>query len=459
MLTLTSLTEVNAVDNNSHSLSFVAARKGNEESLKCLLDRGANPNFTVILETSINHVYGFQKSHDPFYSGHNIVQICKYVYFCGYNILQIAAQNGHQSVVKMLLDRHKNLAYVENDMHLNAFNLAVENGHFEIMNMFLKMNSSLADIISLYQASKNGYQHIVQTLLSYGVIYQCVPCNGTFDWLLLLSNRKQQRAKINNIKLEYGTFPIKTYFHDDWRLITCETALNAAVRKGHLHVVNILMKEEDNALRCTTYNGKTPLMTAVKYNQTEIFKILHYKNSTMSLKCEHSFNIFDIYFQSKLDISERAGLITERCPSGASVVHLLAMHGNSDMLSFMYQSGFSDWDLTDTENATPLHYAFCHNTNFFITAAHELKLNFTARTLNMSTIFHSAAICKGLSLYQNSRNDYKYKLNVTDVVDKDGRSILHYSMLMPLDKDGRVRQGKIWRRWNNMVHFCRVFRF
>jgi hypothetical protein len=56
-----------------------------------------------------------------FYSGHNIVQICKYVYFCGYNILQIAAQNGHQSVVKMLLDRHKRLAYVENDMHLNAF--------------------------------------------------------------------------------------------------------------------------------------------------------------------------------------------------------------------------------------------------------------------------------------------------------------------------------------------------
>jgi hypothetical protein len=72
-------------------------------------------------------------------------------------------------------------------------------------------------------------------------------------------------------------------------------------------------------------------------------------------------------------------------------------------------------------------------------AAHKLKLNFTARTLNMSTIFHSAAICKVLSLYQNSRNDYKYKLNVPDVVDKDGRSILHYSMLMPLDKDGRVR--------------------
>ena len=443
MLTLTNLKEVNAVDNNSHSLSFVAARQGNEESLKCLLDRGANPNFTVILETSINHVDGFQNSHGPFYSGHNIVQICKYVYFCGYNILQIAAQNGHQRVVKMLLDRHKNLAYVENDMHLNAFHLAVENGHFEIMNMFLNMNSSLADIISLYQASKNGYLNIVQTLLSYGVIDKCVPCNDTFYWLPLLSMRKQQGVKINNIKTEYGTLPVKTYFYDDWRLITCETALNAAVRNGHLEVVNILMKEEDNALRCTTYDGKTPLMTAVRYNQTEIFKLLHYKNSTMSLKCEHSFNILDIYFQAKLDISERAELITERCPSGASVVHLLAMHGNFDMLVFMYESGFADWDLKDTDNATPLHYAFCHNTNFFIKAAHELKLNFTARTLNMSTIFHSAAICKALSLYKNSRNDYKYKLNVPDVVDKDGRSILHYSMLMPLDKDGRVRQGKI----------------
>jgi ankyrin repeat protein len=443
MLTLTNLNEVNEIDNNNHSLSFAAARQGNEESLRCLLDRGANQNFTVILETSINNVDSFQKSHDPFYSGHNIVQICKYVFFCGYNILQIAAQNGHQSVVKMLLDRHKRLAYVENDMHLNAFHLAVENGHFEIMNMFLKMNSSLADIISLYQASKNGNKNIVQTLLSYGVIDQCVPFNGTFYWLPLLSNRKQQRAKINNVRTEYGTVSIKTYFYDDWRLITCETALNAAVRKGHLDVVDILMKEENNALRCTTYDGKTPLMTAVRYNQTEIFKLLHYNNSMMSLKCEHSFNIFDIYFQSKLDISERAELITERCPSGASVVHLLAMHGNFDMLLFMYQSGFSDWDLRDTDNATPLHYAFCHNTDFFIMAAHELRLNFTTRTLNMSTIFHSAAICKGLSLYQHSRNDYKYKLNVTDVVDKDGRSILHYSMLMPLEKDGRVRQGKI----------------
>jgi ankyrin repeat protein len=42
VLTLTNLKEVNAVDNNSHSLSFVAARQGNAESLKCLLDRGAN---------------------------------------------------------------------------------------------------------------------------------------------------------------------------------------------------------------------------------------------------------------------------------------------------------------------------------------------------------------------------------------------------------------------------------
>jgi ankyrin repeat protein len=37
--------------------------------------------------------------------------------------------------------------------------------------------------------------------------------------------------------------------------------------------VNILMKEEDNALRCTTYDGKTPLMTAVRYNRTEIFQV------------------------------------------------------------------------------------------------------------------------------------------------------------------------------------------
>jgi ankyrin repeat protein len=68
VLTLTNLNEVNAVDKNSHSLSFVAARQGNEESLKYLLYRGANPNFTVILETSIHNVDSFQKSPHLFYS-------------------------------------------------------------------------------------------------------------------------------------------------------------------------------------------------------------------------------------------------------------------------------------------------------------------------------------------------------------------------------------------------------
>jgi hypothetical protein len=91
-----------------------------------------------------------------------------------------------------------------------------------------------------------------------------------------------------------------------------------------------------------------------------------------------------------------------------------------------------------------MHFVTIQITNFFIGAAQALKLNFTVRTLNMSTIFHSAAICKSISLYVHSRKYEEYiKPNVPDVVDKDGRSILHYSMLMPLDKDGHVMQGKI----------------
>jgi hypothetical protein len=43
----------------------------------------------------------------------------------------------------------------------------------------------------------------------------------------------------------------------------------------------------------------------------------------------------------------------------------------------------------------------------------------------------------------DSMSEFPCIANKTDVVDKDGRSILHYSMLMPLDKDGRVRQRKI----------------
>lgn len=78
----------------------------------------------------------------------------------------------------------------------------------------------------------------------------------------------------------------------------------------------------------------------------------------------HAFDF--LLLRSKLDLSEKLFLTDEQCPVGANVAHVIAMHGNYDMMVFMHNNGFSDWEQRDTDQATPLHYAFCHCNYDFI---------------------------------------------------------------------------------------------
>ncbi|XP_052106658.1 uncharacterized protein LOC127739106 [Mytilus californianus] len=215
----------------------------------------------------------------------------------------------------------------ENDMHLNAFHLAVEHGQLDIVKLLLNYNKSFADTHSLYKASEKGHTQILKLLLDTGSKDECLPCNGMFYWLPLLSNRQQQTIKFDKIRSGLTLnqdVHIKTFFYDDWRLIICETALNTAVRNGHLEIVKKLLREKFSAINCTTYDGKTPLMTAVRYNRTDIFYHLYLNGANLTTKCVHSFNIYEL--RSTLDISEVDLLTTEQCPVGATLAHVIAMH-------------------------------------------------------------------------------------------------------------------------------------
>ena len=117
---------------------------------------------------------------------------------------------------------------------------------------------------------------------------------------------------------------IKTYFYDDWHLITCDSALNAAVRNGHLDVVKILSSEKTNALMCKTYDGKTPIMTAVQYLRTDIFEYLLGFSRHLGEKCFNKWDFID-YDKTRLSRSETQELETHRCPEGVSIFHLIAI--------------------------------------------------------------------------------------------------------------------------------------
>ncbi|CAG2254864.1 unnamed protein product [Mytilus edulis] len=418
---------INTVNTMNQSPAFIAASQGNEMTLKCLLHSGANSAFSVVYDYSaIEATHYIRDQNMQFYSNisanHDTVTLCKYIFFCGYTLLHIATQNGHNYVAEMLLRQYKALVYLENDMHLNAFHLAVENGHLDIVKLFLHYNNSFADTNSLYKASENGHESILKLLLENGSKDLCLLCNGTFYWLPLLSNRQQQTIKVDKIRSDltnHQDVHMKTFFYDDWRLITCETALNAAVRNGYFEIVKTLLRESSSTIDCTTYDGKTPLMTAVRYNRTNMFYHLYLNGANKAKKCVHAYDFFLV--QSKLGRSELLLLTAEQCPVGATVAHVIAMHGNVDMMVFMYNNGFVDWEQRDADQTTPLHHAFCHCNYYFIVLNNmkKLNLNFSAETVNGSSVFHSAAICRSFTLdHFHSRKD-KYHLSIPDIQNDD----------------------------------------
>lgn len=300
--------------------------------------------------------------------------------------------------------------------------------------MLLK-EKSLASLLSLHHAAENGHSNIIKLLLQYGVKDTCLVCNGTFNWIPYSHGRRQQD---HTIVVVYANLTIEENysFYDDWYLITCDTALNAAVRNGHAKIVELLLAENINTLNCTAYDGKTPIMTAVQYNQTNIFSHLLKFEFDLTTKCRNDVysNEHDMY---RMGSSEQKRLSRESCEDGISIMHLLVMHWNFEMLILLKWNVLVNWEEKDDDESTPLHYAFCHSNYMFILIAIELNLNFTARSKNGSTPFHSAALCKSLTLKEFMLLDTKYKLTIPDVKAKDnnGLSILQYGSLLTYNYD------------------------
>ncbi|CAG2189082.1 unnamed protein product [Mytilus edulis] len=403
------------------SAAFIAAYNGNEHALKCLLDNGADPYFKVYFSYTMNRRFES-----------DILQKCKYMYFCGYNILHIASQNGHIHSVKMLVERFNDeIMSTRNDMNLTAFEIAAENGHTEIVAYMLHRTSS-ASLISLHHAAENGHSNIVLLLLKYGVMDTCLPCNGSLYWIPDTHNRMQQDFKIKTIfyRFENSSMEEIYSFYDDWYLLTCDTALNAAVRNGHLKVVEMLLNNKRNTLKCTTFDGKSPIMTAVQYNQTAVFEYLLKFEVNINAKCRNTMysNSPEIYLLGK---SEQSSLSNIRCANGMSINHLLVVHGNLDMFKLLYSKNLFYFEDRDNDQATPLHYAFCHCKIYFIIIAIELNLNLNVRSRNGSTPYHSAAICNSLTLKFLWAI---YKL-IPDTKDVNGLSILQYGSLIAYNHD------------------------
>ena len=358
--------DVDCLDNDLRTPAFVAATAGRLKNLIILFERGANLNYTVTcsdVKLSINSL-----TKDPVREWRRRA--------CEYSLLHIAAQEGNVDIVEFLIKHQVNVMKTTGCDN-TAIQLAARNGHLEVVET-LKKAGGVLDGICLHYAADGGHSCVVDYLLNEGVRDYCVN-----DSTLMKLNAAKKNWK-----------DIRVHMHDNYHLKMRETALHAAVKKGHPSVIESLLRQRESAVNCLNAAGRRPIHEAVHSNSYNTLKVMLEAGVNTSVRCNASMP-FSGTFPRLLMLG---GLQHHYCPCGFTPLHIAAMHGYHSVTKLLVAHN-ADVNARDCNGSTPLHIASCHGMVSLVTLLVHSGARINRRSFNFSTPLHSAAACFATSSF------------------------------------------------------------
>jgi ankyrin repeat protein len=183
--------------------------------------------------------------------------------------LSFAAENGHENIVKILLERGAEFKSIDIDHKMTALLYAAENGHENIVKLLLENGANFdsrdhRDMTSLSEAFKNGHDHIVTLLLENGAEFD--PEDEEKYQTPLLWAAENGDEAIVKLLLEKGA-------NFDSRDHEGGTPLSWAAENGHEAIVKLLLEKGAN-FDSRDYEGGTPLSWAAENGHEAIVKLL-----------------------------------------------------------------------------------------------------------------------------------------------------------------------------------------
>ena len=424
-------------DSHGFTPAFVAAMNGILENVAFLASQGAN----------VNHKTP-PPPKPPYLSLQDPILASKSALWSS-SLLHVASQGGHVQLVKFLLEQNAS-SLETNALNLTALHIAAEHGHLEVVRI-LRERGGQVDQLALHHAAKNGHAAVVQYLLQAGVKDECMRCDGSFYWLD--GEERYQGLSMLSMRSNHTLFPIwekwmsvrrtclnsitNYKFVDDKHMIFCETALHAAVSSGHYEVTGILLSQDDNAIHCTDYAGRTPLHESVRKNNLQSLQRLLLANANVKFKC-NSFqnlsrfsNVGEMMRSAHTNFkyinpSEEQLHEADKCPCGSTPLHVAARYGHIQAAALLRKHGASVY-ARDCQGATPLHTAACHGHHKFLKWLLESipSIDINMPSTNGSSPIHSAAIC---GMHEEVAQLVSMGANWSHV-DENGMSALHYAVL------------------------------
>ncbi|CAG9537301.1 unnamed protein product [Cercopithifilaria johnstoni] len=271
----------NAEDENAHGMTalHLGAKNGYipilnvfDQSLwkKCSKKTGLNAlhiaayygNSDFVMEM-LKYVPASLRSEPPIYNHHVVKEFASEY---GFTPLHLAAQSGHDSLVRMLLNQGVQVDATSTTMSVIPLHLAAQQGHIAVVGMLLSRSTQQQHAkdwrgrTPLHLAAMNGHYEMVSLLIAQGSNINVMDQNG-------------------------------------W------TGMHYATQAGHLDVVKLFVKSSADA-QAETKEGKVPLCFAAAYNHVDCLRfLLKQHHDTHALMDDRKF-VFDLMICGKTSNNE-----------------------------------------------------------------------------------------------------------------------------------------------------------
>ena len=419
---------VDCEDNYGFTPGFVAAKSGLKENVEFLVSKGAKiehrtkppPSFYSLLNSSVVSIDPIERAKTTLWNS---------------TMMHAAASGGHVAVIRALLKRNASFREV-NGVNLTAIQLAAQNGHLDVVKL-LYYSGANVDHLCLQHAAHAGHTEVVKFLMKIGILDTCMRCDGIFYWL---GNKVRYQAGPS-----YNFKDADAYIlADDNYRIKCQSALHLAVTEKHTEVVKLLLSGEDKTIHCKDFTGRTPLHEAIRQNHVEISELLIRNGARVSQKCMRFQNLSSVCNSSEKKCIQQRTFLSKReleeyqkdlCHCGTTPFLLAARYGHIEVASLLLRYG-AKCDDKDCQGATVLHIAACHGhydlIRWLISQRTSLHLNMKSK--NLSTPLHSSAICK---INRNIKPLLDMGANIYET-DENGMTPLHYTVMNAYETDSIV---------------------
>ncbi|KAJ5766975.1 ankyrin repeat domain-containing protein 50 [Penicillium nucicola] len=197
--------------------------------------------------------------------------------------LHWAAKQGHESIVKLLLDREDIKPDLENNRYRTPLSLAAEQGHLPVVDLLLRQNEvnpnskDYYDQTPLSFAAEHGHVSVVELLLQQDGIdadAETYDQDAAGRWLPQDGGRTPLSFAAGNGHLAVVELLVRRDVDADSIDDSHRTPLWWAAKHGHLAVVEVLVRRGDVGVDFKDKCGRSPLSWAVAGGHQAVVELL-----------------------------------------------------------------------------------------------------------------------------------------------------------------------------------------